>query len=257
MNNRCRGDNWKAEINCILPAFSQCTEGLFHKSLIDSVIHWWTDWLTNWLTDWLTDWPKQWNWRSGFVTDRPPYRDTWERHLPQWSSLWWRGGTVPKTERIKGALKFDGNIFMNKLLVNKWMNRLFSRISLVLLEEWITKIVVVKQANKVVRLIQNWLSWGKLSFEKAVIIFQSKLHWHFSSVTSPHTLLHHSTLVQWKNLHFLKNFITNTGLTSFLFFYSATFVFLLISWFIALQLDCRCARGWILFLWKTNHTWKG
>ena len=138
---------------------------------LSQVIDWFRyslmDGLTNWLTDWLTDWPKQWNWRSGFVTDRPPYRDTWERHLPQWSSLWWRGGTVPKTERIKGALKFDGNIFMNKLLVNKWMNRLFSRISLVLLEEWITKIVVVKQANKVVRLIQNWLSWGKLSFWKS------------------------------------------------------------------------------------------
>ena len=214
MNNRGRGDNWKAEINCILRAFVQCTEGLFHTSWIDSVIHW--------RTDWLIEWPKQWDWRSGFVADRSPYRDTWERHLPQWSSLWWRGGTIPKTERIEGALKFDGNIFMNKLLVNKWINRLFSRKCSVLPEEWISHKNCSRQTGKQGSEVNSKLviigGFKNCRFGKAVIIFQSKSRWHLSSVTFPPTLLHHSTLGQRKNLHLLENFITNSGLTPFLLF---------------------------------------
>ena len=156
---------------------------------------------------------------------------------------------------------FDGNIFMNKLLMNKWINRLFSRKCLVLPEEWISLKNSCRRTGKQGSEVNSKLviigGFKNCRFGKAVIIFQSKWHWHLSSVTSPSTLLHQSTLVQWKNIHFLENFITNTGLTSFLLFYSDTFVFLLILSFIALHPDCHCSRGWILFLWKTNHTWKG
>lgn len=150
MNNRCRGDNWKAEINCILPAFLQCTEGLFHTSWIDSVIHW--------RTDWLTDPNNEINVVVLLLTGRPT--------------------EIPEKDIYLNEARYDeeeGQFRKLKGLKVLWsLTEIYSWINYSWTNEWIgcsvenvwfyqkggsrSKIVLVKQANKVVRLIQNWLS---------------------------------------------------------------------------------------------------
>ena len=91
---------------------------------------------------------------------------------------------------------------MNKLRVNKWINRLFSRKCLILPEEWISLKNSCRQTGKQGSEVNSKLvivgGFKNCRFGKAVIIFQSKSRWHLSSVTSPPTLLHHSALGQRK-----------------------------------------------------------